>query len=169
MIIAISKYFLTSSLDACPPSMSRPFFSGSRQGCESSLVTMVVLWYLCYIQLGWLSAFLKIYISVLQQASDLDDTVEEKLLVGDRPKQSNDPNIKLPWRVRLFKRSQKELDEVKHPLTVQSLTIHFWFTRLAAHPGRTVILQLYHRTYRVVGALPQLHATLSCSCFSRGS
>jgi N-terminal acetyltransferase B complex non-catalytic subunit len=64
-------------------------------------------------QLGWLSAFLKTYISVLQQASDLDDTVEDKLLVGDRPKQSNDPNVKLPWKDRLSKRSQEELDEVR--------------------------------------------------------
>jgi len=62
--------------------------------------------------LGWLSAFLKIYINVLQQASDLDDTVEDKLLVGDRPKQSNDPDNKLPWNERLAKRSQEELDEL---------------------------------------------------------
>jgi N-terminal acetyltransferase B complex non-catalytic subunit len=60
-----------------------------------------------------MSAFLKIYISVLQQASDLDDTVEDKLLVGDRPKQSNDPDTKLPWRERLSKRSKAELDEVR--------------------------------------------------------
>jgi len=64
-------------------------------------------------QLGWLSAFLKVYISVLQQASDLDDTVEDKLLVGDRPKQSIDPDVKLPWKERLSRRSQDELDEVK--------------------------------------------------------
>jgi N-terminal acetyltransferase B complex non-catalytic subunit len=64
-------------------------------------------------QLGWLSAFLKIYISVLQQASDLDDTVEDKLLVGDRPKPSIDPDVKLPWKERLSKRSQEELHEVK--------------------------------------------------------
>jgi len=64
-------------------------------------------------QLGWLSAFLKVYISVLQQASDLDDTVEDKLLVGDRPKQSIDPDVKLPWKERLSRRSQEESDEVK--------------------------------------------------------
>ncbi|KZP19497.1 hypothetical protein FIBSPDRAFT_920120 [Athelia psychrophila] len=62
--------------------------------------------------LGWLSAFLKIYINVLQQASDLDDTVEDKLLVGDRPKQSNDPDNKLPWNERLAKRTQEEMDEL---------------------------------------------------------
>jgi N-terminal acetyltransferase B complex non-catalytic subunit len=75
--------------------------------------------------LGWLSTFLKIYISVLQQASDLDDIVEEKLLVGDRPKQSNDPDSKLPWKERLSKRSQEELNEARHTLAVQSLTAHF--------------------------------------------
>ncbi|TFY83713.1 hypothetical protein EWM64_g296 [Hericium alpestre] len=37
---------------------------------------------------GWLSIYLKAYIRAFQQASDLDDTVEEKLLIGDRPKQT---------------------------------------------------------------------------------
>lgn len=72
--------------------------------------------------MGWLSAFLKIYISVLQQASDLDDTVEEKLLVGDRPKQSNDPDSKLPWKERLSKQSQDELEEARHTLIMLSST-----------------------------------------------
>ncbi|KAJ7632694.1 actin cytoskeleton organization protein [Roridomyces roridus] len=36
---------------------------------------------------GWLSTFLKIYIRAFQQGSDLDDSVEEKLLIGDRPRQ----------------------------------------------------------------------------------
>lgn len=49
---------------------------------------------------------------MLQQASDLDDTVEDKLLVGDRPKQSNDPENKLPWKERLSKRTEEELAEV---------------------------------------------------------
>ena len=49
---------------------------------------------------------------MLQQASDLDDSVEDKLLVGDRPKPSIDPDTKLPWKERLSKRSQAELDEV---------------------------------------------------------
>ncbi|KAF9013886.1 actin cytoskeleton organization protein [Cyathus striatus] len=35
---------------------------------------------------SWLSEFLRIYVRAFQQASDLDDTVEEKLLIGDRPK-----------------------------------------------------------------------------------
>ena len=74
-------------------------------------------------QLGWLSAFLKIYINVLQQASDLDDTVEDKLLVGDRPKQSNDPDNKLPWNERLAKRTQEEMDEVKSFQTFQLLQV----------------------------------------------
>jgi len=77
--------------------------------------------------LGWLSAFLKIYISVLQQASDLDDAVEDKLLVGDRPKQSNDPNVKLPWKDRLSKRSQEELDE----LTLDEVSFIDYITAVA--------------------------------------
>lgn len=56
------------------------------------------------------------YISILQQASDLDDTVEDKLLIGDRPKQSNDPDNKLPWKERLSKRTPEELKEVSMPL-----------------------------------------------------
>jgi N-terminal acetyltransferase B complex non-catalytic subunit len=37
---------------------------------------------------NWLRTFLKIYVNLLSQASDLDETVEEKLLIGDRPKQN---------------------------------------------------------------------------------
>ncbi|KDQ60955.1 hypothetical protein JAAARDRAFT_31952 [Jaapia argillacea MUCL 33604] len=62
--------------------------------------------------LGWLWIFLKVYIRALQQASDVDDTVEDKLLIGDRPKQSNDPENKLPLKERLAKRKQEELDEL---------------------------------------------------------
>jgi N-terminal acetyltransferase B complex non-catalytic subunit len=62
--------------------------------------------------MGWLWIFLKVYIRAFQQASDLDDTVEDKLLVGDRPKQSHDPESKLPLKERLAIRKQDELDEV---------------------------------------------------------
>jgi N-terminal acetyltransferase B complex non-catalytic subunit len=55
---------------------------------------------------------LKAYIRVFQQASDLDDTVEEKLLIGDRPKQSDDPEKQLPLKDRLKKQSVGELLEV---------------------------------------------------------
>src|SRR5579863_2227290 len=54
----------------------------------------------CY-QAGWLSVFLKIYIKVLSGASDLDLSVEDdKLLVGDRPRQSFSPDAKIPLRER---------------------------------------------------------------------
>ncbi|KAF8965269.1 actin cytoskeleton organization protein [Flammula alnicola] len=56
----------------------------------------------------WLSAFLKVYIRAFQQASDLDDTVEEKLLIGDRPKQTADFDKKLSLRDRLLQRSPAE-------------------------------------------------------------
>ena len=56
--------------------------------------------------------FLKIYIKGFQLASDLDDTVEDKLLIGDRPKPSQDPETKLPLKDRLAARKQEEIDEV---------------------------------------------------------
>ncbi|KJA27088.1 hypothetical protein HYPSUDRAFT_35639 [Hypholoma sublateritium FD-334 SS-4] len=55
----------------------------------------------------WLSAFLKAYIRIFQQSSDLDDTVEEKLLIGDRPKPSAEIDKKLSLRERLVERSPK--------------------------------------------------------------
>lgn len=61
---------------------------------------------------GWLSIFLKIYIKIFQCASDLDDTVEDKLLIGDRPKPSLDPENKAPLKERLAKRKQEEFDEL---------------------------------------------------------
>ncbi|KAF8163363.1 actin cytoskeleton organization protein [Crassisporium funariophilum] len=51
---------------------------------------------------GWLSTYLKVYIRAFQQASDLDDTVEEKLLIGDRPKQTADFDKKLSLKERLL-------------------------------------------------------------------
>ncbi|CAA7271640.1 unnamed protein product [Cyclocybe aegerita] len=61
---------------------------------------------------GWLSTFLKVYIRALQQASDLDDTVEEKLLIGDRPKQTADFDKKLSLRERLSQDNPKDLEEL---------------------------------------------------------
>ncbi|KAG6898362.1 hypothetical protein C0992_009037 [Termitomyces sp. T32_za158] len=50
---------------------------------------------------GWLRAFLKVYIRAFQQGSDLDDSVEEKLLIGDRPKQSFGAESRPPLKQRL--------------------------------------------------------------------
>jgi len=61
---------------------------------------------------GWLSTYLKIYIRAFQAASDLDDTVEDKLLIGDRPKPSLDPDTKLPLKDRLAMRKQEDLVEL---------------------------------------------------------
>ncbi|KAJ6596969.1 actin cytoskeleton organization protein [Mycena vulgaris] len=60
---------------------------------------------------GWLCTFLKVYIRAFQQGSDLDDTVEEKLLIGDRPKQTS-PQNKLPLKDRLRQRNDEELTEL---------------------------------------------------------
>ncbi|KAH7913728.1 N-acetyltransferase B complex non catalytic subunit-domain-containing protein [Hygrophoropsis aurantiaca] len=75
---------------------------------------------------GWLWVFLKIYIRAFQQASDLDDTVEDKLLIGDRPKQSNDPENKLPLKERLASRKPEELQE----LTADEMGLLDWATVL---------------------------------------
>lgn len=47
---------------------------------------------------------LKVYIRAFQQASDLDDTVEEKLLIGDRPKKTASVEEGLSLRDRLLQR-----------------------------------------------------------------
>ncbi|KAF7323044.1 Actin cytoskeleton organization protein [Mycena chlorophos] len=60
---------------------------------------------------GWLSAFLKIYTRAFQQGSDLDDTVEEKLLIGDRPKQTA-PDANIPLKDRLKTFSETDLAEL---------------------------------------------------------
>jgi hypothetical protein len=60
-----------------------------------------------------LSVFLKIYIKALSGASDLDLSVEDdKLLVGDRPRQSYNPDAKIPLSERLAVQSADELSEV---------------------------------------------------------
>ncbi len=64
------------------------------------------------VQFGWLWVFLKIYIKAFQLASDLDDSVEDKLLIGDRPKPSHDPETQLPLKERLASRKHEEISEV---------------------------------------------------------
>jgi N-terminal acetyltransferase B complex non-catalytic subunit len=60
-----------------------------------------------------LSVFLKIYIKALSGASDLDLSVEDdKLLVGDRPRQNYNPGAKMPLPERLAVQSADELSEV---------------------------------------------------------
>lgn len=53
------------------------------------------------------------YIRAFQQASDLDDSVEDKLLIGDRPKPSNDPENQQPLRERLVKKKDDEIEDVR--------------------------------------------------------
>jgi N-terminal acetyltransferase B complex non-catalytic subunit len=59
-----------------------------------------------------LNAFLKVYIKALQLASDMDNSVEEKLLIGDRPKPSSNPETSIPLAERLAMRKEDELNEV---------------------------------------------------------
>ncbi|KAK0463946.1 actin cytoskeleton organization protein [Desarmillaria tabescens] len=66
---------------------------------------------------GWLWSFLKLYVRAFQHGSDLDETVEEKLLIGDRPKHIPDAN-QPPLKERLCQRSEEELSELTpHELT----------------------------------------------------
>ncbi|KAH8116753.1 actin cytoskeleton organization protein [Phellopilus nigrolimitatus] len=62
--------------------------------------------------LGWLSTFLRIYIRVFLLASDIDETVEEKLLIGDRPKVADIPENKIPLKERIHVRKEAELNEL---------------------------------------------------------
>ena len=66
------------------------------------------------IQHGWLNAFLKVYIKAFKLASDLDTTVEEKLLIGDRPKPSAASDSGCPLTERLSELKQQELNEVQY-------------------------------------------------------
>ncbi|KAF9075215.1 N-acetyltransferase B complex non catalytic subunit-domain-containing protein [Rhodocollybia butyracea] len=60
---------------------------------------------------GWVWSFLKSYIKAFSQASDLDDVVEEKLLVGDRP-QAAGPAKTGTLKERLAIREKEELAEL---------------------------------------------------------
>ncbi|VDB83056.1 unnamed protein product [Peniophora sp. CBMAI 1063] len=63
-------------------------------------------------ELGWLNSFLRVYIRVFKLASDMDNSVEEKLLIGDRPKPSNNEEMALPLDERLVMRKPEELEEL---------------------------------------------------------
>ncbi|KAG6845343.1 hypothetical protein H0H87_010800 [Tephrocybe sp. NHM501043] len=70
----------------------------------------------------WLWTLLKVYIRAFQQGSDLDDTVEEKLLIGDRPKPAYDIQGRLPLRQRLTQSTTEELAELTED---ESLFVNF--------------------------------------------
>ncbi|KAK7020551.1 N-alpha-acetyltransferase 25, NatB auxiliary subunit [Favolaschia claudopus] len=75
---------------------------------------------------GWLASFLKLYIRAFQQGSDLDDTVEEKLLIGDRPKHTTTQSKKT-LKDRLRQRKDEELAE----LTPDELAFYDYAAALA--------------------------------------
>ncbi|PCH37977.1 hypothetical protein WOLCODRAFT_135971 [Wolfiporia cocos MD-104 SS10] len=101
---------------------------------------------------GWLALFLKLYIRAFQAASDLDDTVEDKLLIGDRPKPSLDPDTKLPLKERLAKRSPEELAELtpdEQSLLEYATTIANWlepFHDYIRPPAATVLAEAAKQT-----------------------
>ena len=84
--------------------------------------------------MGWLHTFLKIYIRAFQQASDLDDTVEEKLLVGDRPKQTNDPGR--PLKERLVQRNEDEEENVRRNCLKSLVAADSYDSKLTLHERR---------------------------------
>ncbi|KAF5377028.1 hypothetical protein D9757_007708 [Collybiopsis confluens] len=76
---------------------------------------------------GWVWSLLKTYITAFSQASDLDDVVEEKLLVGDRP-QVSDAAKRGTLKERLAERDEEELSE----LTTDELSLVSYADALAA-------------------------------------
>jgi len=112
MIIEILRSFRTINRDVSHLSTSRPFFSRRGQGYIFFYCCILLVFSLYHIpQLGWLWVFLAVYIRAFQQASDLNDDVEDKLLVGDRPKHSRDPR-KLHRKERLTSRNEEDLQDV---------------------------------------------------------
>ncbi|KAH8112514.1 hypothetical protein DFH11DRAFT_1786016 [Phellopilus nigrolimitatus] len=60
----------------------------------------------------WLSTFLCIYIRVFLLVSDIDETVEEKLLIGYRPKVADMPENKIPLKMCMLERKEAEFNEL---------------------------------------------------------
>jgi hypothetical protein len=88
----------------------------------------------------------KLYIAALADASDLDETVEEKLLVGDRPKPGNHPEGKLSFAERLHKKNQEEINEV-----MCFDVLYATATDVSpAHSGGTLIHGVLQRSWRLV-------------------
>lgn len=87
---------------------------------------------------GFLRQMLKVYIRVFQQSSDLDDTVEEKLLIGDRPKLRIDIPPDFTFQDRLVERSEEDLKE----LTADEVSLVEFATALSDW------LEVYHNHAR---------------------
>ncbi|KAI0306474.1 actin cytoskeleton organization protein [Multifurca ochricompacta] len=95
---------------------------------------------------GWLSAFLKIYIKTLSEASDLDPSVEDdKLLIGDRPRQCCSPDASIPLMERLTIQTTEELSE----LTENELALFHYVNDL------TDWLDPFHNFLRPQGESPK--------------
>ncbi|TFK42516.1 actin cytoskeleton organization protein [Crucibulum laeve] len=78
--------------------------------------------------LSWLRAFLRLYIRAFQQGSDLDDMVEEKLLIGDRPKHVVEQP---PLKERLRKNASDNAAESAQQLTSDELAFVSFADELA--------------------------------------
>ncbi|KAG8217714.1 N-acetyltransferase B complex non catalytic subunit-domain-containing protein [Butyriboletus roseoflavus] len=110
----------------CKPTFNdQSLLFGTSTGVSITIVVCLNI-QVTFFQQGWLWCFLKIYIRAFQHASDLDDIVEEKLLVGDRPKKSADPEVQLPLPERLALRKAEETAE----LTSEEAQLLDWATAL---------------------------------------
>ncbi|KAJ7285761.1 actin cytoskeleton organization protein [Mycena rebaudengoi] len=92
---------------------------------------------------GWLSTFLKIYIRAFQQGSDLDDTIEEKLLIGDRPKPTSLTNkLSLKERLRQDEQDLAELTPDERSFTNYASALADWLEPYHDHarPPPAVVL-----------------------------
>lgn len=102
-------------------------------------------------------SFLRIYTRVF--SLDLDDTVEEQLLIGDRPKISDSPESKLPLKDRLPMRKQEELKEVRLNSSPVFSSSQLNKSAHVADDRRTRVVRVRYGALRLACALPRPRAT----------
>lgn len=111
-------------------------------------------------------SFLRIYTRCFSLATDLDDTVEEQLLVGDRPKVCDTPESKMPLKDRLPMRKEEELKEVRfvflrpdHTFVKHKFDSCVYNSSCPADSGRTHTIRIRDGAVRVARALPRPRAS----------
>lgn len=103
---------------------------------------------------------------MFQLASDIDDTVEEKLLIGDRPKVIENSENKHPLKERLPERRDEELSEVRmHGLT-KSLRLIVW--NILVNKRGAWSLRFHYDSVRLAVTVPRSRqaSTRSSTCRS---
>lgn len=116
-------------------------------------------------QRNWLRTMMDMYVNALTHASNLDDTVEEKLLIGDRQR----PNANTTDRPSLRNWPSEPLAEV-HTSSLFPLPLHKTdIVRCVAHPRRSSSQRLQRRSFGVDEALSRPRPTTSRRRSRRGS